>query len=169
MEKGATNKRRGNNAERYYAKAFRSLGYEHCHTSRFVSKKADNAKVDLVNIPFNVQIKAGLQKKLSPGKELLLMKASISAMYSPEDEMYSKPNLVIHHKNKEEGTPSRGEESEIVYMSLIQFEEFKKKNPELFYLYKKSFKFSISPEFKDIVGMTFKYFVENIVTKIYLN
>lgn len=168
MGNGATNKRKGNNAERYYAKTFRSIGYQHCQTSRFVSKKADNAKVDLVDIPFNIQIKAGLQKKLSPGKELLLMKASISSMYPPEDPIHSKPNLVVHYKL---GTPEnpikREEESEIVYMSSVQFDKFKEINPNLEYLFTKKFKFDISPEFKIIVGMSFKYFIENIVTKMY--
>jgi len=115
---GATNKRKGSTAERYYAKFFRELGFDFCETSRFVSKKHDNAKIDLLYIPFNVQIKAGIQKNMSPGKELFMMSTSISAMFPPEDEVFKKPCILFHYK---QGNPvfKNWSSSPIVFVFLI--------------------------------------------------
>ena len=71
---GKTNKRKGSDAERYYAKIFRDdLGFTHCKTSRLGSKLHDDAGIDLIFLPLNVQIKAGKQVGLNPGKELNYM------------------------------------------------------------------------------------------------
>ena len=59
--KGSTNKRKGHNAERYYCNLFKELGFEFCTTARLASRLYDNAKIDLVNLPYNLQIKAGVQ------------------------------------------------------------------------------------------------------------
>lgn len=59
------NRRKGHDAERLYAKRFRDMGYNKCVTSRFASRQYDSLGVDLVGLPVNVQIKAGVQKNLS--------------------------------------------------------------------------------------------------------
>lgn len=164
MGVGATNKRKGSTAERYYAKFFRELGFTFCETSRFGSKKHDNAKIDLLYIPFNVQIKAGVQKNMNPGKELFMMSTSISAMFPPEDEVFKRPCILFHYKQGKPGA-KRTPEMEMVYMSMIQFDLFRAKSPNLEYLMLKDFKFDLQSEFKTIVGMTLDHFKSEVILK----
>ena len=164
MGVGATNKRKGSTAERYYAKFFRELGFTFCETSRFGSKKHDNAKIDLLYIPFNVQIKAGIQKNMNPGKELFMMSTSISAMFPPEDEVFKRPCILFHYKQGKPGA-KRTPEMEMVYMSMIQFYLFRAKSPNLEYLMLKDFKFDLQSEFKTIVGMTLDHFKSEVILK----
>lgn len=103
MGRGASNKRKGSNAERHYAKVFKDLGWKHCETARFGSKKHDNAKIDLIFIPFNVQIKAGVQKNMNPGKELFMMESCVNTMFPKEHEVFCKPKLVFHYKQGTRG------------------------------------------------------------------
>lgn len=167
MGVGATNKRKGSTAERYYAKFFRDLGFTFCETSRFVSKKHDNAKIDLMYIPFNLQIKAGVQKNMNPGKELFMMASSISSMFPLEDEVHRKPCLLIHYK---QGTPGvrRTPDMEVVYMSMIQFDVFRNLSRELKYDYLKEYKFDLQSEYKSIVGMTLEHFKNEVILKQYV-
>lgn len=164
MGVGATNKRKGSTAERYYAKFFRELGFTFCETSRFGSKKHDNAKIDLLYIPFNVQIKAGIQKNMNPGKELFMMSTSISAMFPPEDEVFKRPCILFHYKQGKPGA-KRTPEMEMVYMSMVQFDLFRAKSPNLEYLMLKDFKFDLQSEFKTIVGMTLDHFKSEVILK----
>jgi hypothetical protein len=168
MGVGATNKRKGSVAERYYAKFFKNLGFSFCATSRFVSKKHDNAKIDLMYIPFNLQIKAGVQKNMNPGKELFMMKSSINSMFPPEDDVHKKPCILFHYM---QGTPGikRTPEQEMVYMSMIQFDVFRNQNENkvLTYTYMKEFKFDLNSEFKTIVGMPLEVFTKEVILKQY--
>lgn len=159
-----TNKTKGSNAERYYAKVFRELGYRFCETARFASTKHDNAKVDLVYIPYNIQIKAGVQKNLSPGKELFMMSSSIAAMFPLEEDIHNKPCLLIHYMQGIKGV-KRTPEMEMVYMSFKQYQLFLEKNNSLTYTYEKIFKFDLNSDFKHIVGMTFESFKNQIILK----
>ena len=54
-----TNRTKGHDAERLYVNRFKEIGYEHCVTSRYGSRLHDDAAIDLINVPINVQIKAG--------------------------------------------------------------------------------------------------------------
>lgn len=167
MGVGQTNKRKGSVAERFYAKFFRDLGWEFCQTSRFVSKRHDNAKIDLVDIPFNLQIKAGIQKNMNPGKELFMMASSIQLMFPSSDLVHTRPCVLIHYKQGSKGK-KRAPEDEMVYMSLIQFEAFKEKSPNLEYSTIKEFKFEMQSEYKIIVGMTLEVFKEEVIIKQYV-
>lgn len=161
---GVTNKRKGSNAERYYANVFRDLGFEFCKTSRLGSKLHDNAKIDLIFIPYNIQIKAGKQKGMNPGKELLLLKSSIVAFFPRAHEVHTNSCVLVHY---EEVGPGRRRlpEHEKVYMSFEQFTYFKERNPELLYDGLKEFKIEMNSEFKCIVNMTFEYFKNEIIIK----
>lgn len=166
MGLGATNKRKGSNAERLYAIKFREMGFSFCETSRLASKKHDNAKIDLMYIPFNIQVKAGKQKNMNPGKELFFMKTCIDTMFPRGDEVFSKPLVLIHYEEVGRGH-KRLPQNEKVFMSLEQFNKFKVMSPELEYNGIKSFKFDLQSEFKDIVNMTFEDFKEKIILKHY--
>jgi len=164
---GATNKRKGSTAERYYAKFFRELGFTFCETSRFVSKKHDNAKIDLMYIPFNLQIKVGIQKNMNPGKELFMMATSIASMFPLEDDVHNRPCILFHYKQGKPGS-RRTPDMEMVYMSMIQFLAFQEKSPELTVLSLKEFKFDLDSEFKTIVGMTLDHFKSEVILKQYV-
>ena len=126
-----TNREKGHKVERIYAAFFRKLGFSQCFTSRWKSRIHDNAKIDLIGIPFNIQIKAGRHKNLSVGKELFLMDACIKANFDSTHEDYNKPRLLLHRYDSmgRKRTP----EMEIIYMSKNQFEIFKEMNPNLEY------------------------------------
>jgi len=164
MTNGLRNRNKGHNAERYYAHIFRQLGYHRCATSREGSKLYDNAKIDLIFIPYNIQIKAGKQKNLNAGKELLNMKSTITAFFPEDEKVHSLPCLLFHYKEVGKGN-KRTINDEIVYMSLEQFKSFLKDNPILKYDNLKILNFKVNSEFKEIVSMTFDYFKENIIIK----
>jgi hypothetical protein len=166
---GKTNKMMGSNAEKKYSTFFKELGFNLCEPSRFVSKKHDNAKIDLVNIPFNVQIKAGKQANMNPGKELLSMQHCVDLMFTKgEDPVTINPNILIHSLPVKKGE-ERLSEHEIVYMSLQQFDIYRSEGSKMDYLSLKEFKFELNSEFKTIVSVTLEVFTKEIILKHYQN
>lgn len=118
---GKTNKRKGSDAERYYAKIFRDiLGYTHCKTARFGSKLHDDAGIDLIFIPYNIQIKAGKQLGLNPAKELELMKNKMLESFPEHSSEHNFPKIVLHKKEVGPGK-KRTEFDEIVSMTFSDF------------------------------------------------
>jgi uncharacterized protein YmfQ (DUF2313 family) len=90
---GHTNKTKGSNAERYYAKVFQDLGFDKCVTSRYGSRVHDDAAIDLINVPFNVQIKAGKQKGLNPVSVLSDIKERIKEKFPINYPEHNYPNI----------------------------------------------------------------------------
>jgi len=170
MGEGAKNRKIGHNAERYYAKVFQDFGrkFEFCITSRAGSKQHDDAKIDLINIPFNLQIKAGKQKSLSPGKELFAMECCINLMFPKEDAVFTKPLLLVHYLPLGEGERRRTEQHERLYMSMKQYEKFKQMNPDFKYDSIRTARFDTESEFLTIVSMTFEVFKNDIILKHYI-
>ncbi len=117
---GHTNKTKGNNAEREYAKFFREKGFKFCVTSRFGSKLHDGAKIDLLNIPFNVQIKAGKQKGINYSKVLSEIHEAVKITFPPTSIEHTLPNIVIHKKFIGAGR-KKNPYDEIVCLSLEDF------------------------------------------------
>lgn len=119
---GKTNKRKGSNAEREYAEKFRQLGFENCKTARQGAKILDDCGIDLIFIPFNVQIKAGLQQGLRPHKVLEYMKNRITEVLPKYSVEHNLPKILIHRRQVGQGN-KRDEFSDIVSMT---FEDFSK-------------------------------------------
>ena len=120
--RGKTNKRKGSNAEREYAVKFRQLGFENCKTARQGAKMLDDCGIDLIFIPFNVQIKAGLQQGLRPHKVLEYMKNRITEVLPKYSVEHNLPKILIHKRQVGQGN-KRDEFSDIVSMT---FEDFSK-------------------------------------------
>ena len=120
--RGKTNKRKGSNAEREYAEKFRQLGFENCKTARQGAKMLDDCGIDLIFIPFNVQIKAGLQQGLRPHKVLEYMKNRITEVLPKYSVEHNLPKILIHRRQVGQGN-KRDEFSDIVSMT---FEDFSK-------------------------------------------
>jgi hypothetical protein len=167
MGSGKTNKTRGHNGERYYANFFRALGFTFCETSRQASRKHDNAKIDLMYIPYNIQIKTGKHSTMNPGKELFSMETSINVMFPPENEVFKKPCILIHRKMAE--GYRRTDLDDLVYMSLQQFNLFNNNGAKLEYISLKEFKFDLFSQFKTIVCITVENFKNNIILKEHPN
>ena len=118
---GKTNKRKGSDAERYYAKIFRDdLGFAHCKTSRLGSKLHDDAGIDLIFLPLNVQIKAGKQVGLNPSKELNYMQGRMEELFPKTSQEHSYPKKLKHKKEVGQGK-KRSEFDEIVSMTFSDF------------------------------------------------
>lgn len=115
-----TNRNKGHNAERLYAKIFRDLGYTYCKTTRESSRLLDNCKVDLDGLPFLIQIKAGKQKALNPSKILFEMTENLKINFPKEDLIHTKPKILIHHKQGIQGKP-RNEYDNLVVMTFETF------------------------------------------------
>jgi hypothetical protein len=122
MGQGKTNKRKGSNGERLYAKLFRELGYIFCQTSRLESRLHDNCGIDLTNLPFNVQVKVGYDRGLNIKNVIEYTKNQIKELMPPTKIEHELPTIVIHRKTVGQGN-KRQELDDLVYMS---FEDFKK-------------------------------------------
>lgn len=120
---GSRNKRKGSNAERLYAKKFRELGFTHCKTSRMGSKLHDDAGIDLIFVPFNVQIKAGYDKGLNPSRELEYIETKMKELFPTSSVEHNLPKILIHRKNKAKGKRNRTPYEDIVSMTYEDFEK----------------------------------------------
>ena len=117
--KGSTNRRKGHDAERLYVQKFKDLGYDKCVTARFGSKLHDDCGVDLLNLPFNVQIKAGVQKGISYSQTIAYTKDLTAKKLSEEDA--AKPVILIHKKPFDKGPSKDNETKELVIMTWNDF------------------------------------------------
>lgn len=111
---------KGHNAERAYVKVFKDLGYSYCMTSRQGSRISDDAGIDLINIPLNVQIKAGYERGLNIKETIQYTKDRIAELFPPDAEQQKLPTIVIHVRDVKRGR-RRGECDTLVYMSFDDF------------------------------------------------
>lgn len=118
---GKRNKRLGSDAERFYAKKFREISpeFSFCKTSRQGSKLFDDSKIDLIFIPYNVQIKAGEQRGLKPRDELMSMQEEMEKNFPSTAVEFSFPKLLIH-KMPAKGS-KRTEYDELVTLTFSDF------------------------------------------------
>ena len=119
---GKQSRNLGHSAERHYAKEFREMGYEFCITSREGSRLHDKCKIDLMFVPWNVQIKAGKQRGFNPVTVLKEMTELIAENFPPDSIELNRPKIVIHRKPAKRGNTGRTEFDETVTMT---FEDFK--------------------------------------------
>lgn len=121
MGLGKTNRNKGNGAERLYAKIFKSLGFDFCITARQGSRISDNAGIDLINLPFNTQIKAGYARGLNYKDTIDYTKNQIKELFPPDAKEQTLPTILIHRKDCGRGK-KRQDTDDLVCMS---FEDFK--------------------------------------------
>ena len=119
---GKRNRKVGHDAERHFAREFREMGFSKCITSRKGSRLFDDAAIDLIFIPFNVQIKAGKQRGLNPVNILREIDERIKKYFPKSHEVHNLPNILIVRKFPGQGV-KRDEYHDTVIMS---FESFKK-------------------------------------------
>lgn len=122
---GRTNRNKGHNAERFYVKVFKKMGYSFCKTARYASKVYDDCGVDLVNLPFLVQIKAGKQKGLNKVETLRIIEERMKKEFPAGSKENSMPKILIHKKDVGRGK-KRTEYDEIVTMTFSDFQKILK-------------------------------------------
>lgn len=119
-EIGKRSKAKGSRAELHYVTEFKKLGYEHCITSRLGSKLYDSVGIDLLFIPYNVQIKAGKQVGLRPEVELKYIKDRIEELFPPDSIEFDYPKILIHRRDVGRGY-KRDEFHDTVHMTFKDF------------------------------------------------
>lgn len=119
---GKQNKTKGSNAERYYVNIFKEMGFDKCVTARYGSRIHDDAGIDLINLPFNLQIKAGKQKGLNPIATIEDVKGRIERMFPKDSVEHSLPTILIHKKEVGRGK-RRTEFDEVVVMTFADFQK----------------------------------------------
>lgn len=123
---GKNNRSKGHSAERLYVNIFKELGFEYCVTARYGSRMHDDAGIDLINLPFNIQVKAGHQRGMKPERELTNIKEKLEALFPPNSPEALKPSLVIHRRHVGPGN-KRTDQDDMVHMTFKDFSELIKK------------------------------------------
>lgn len=117
---GKANRRKGHKGEVYYAKVFRDLGFPHCVTSRYGSRLHDDAGIDLIHLPFNVQIKTGKHRGMNPSQVLSYTTERVKELFPKSAPEHKLPTILIHRK--EVGVGKKREEfDDLVHMSFKDF------------------------------------------------
>lgn len=117
---GKAEREKGHRFERLLATLFRSLGFERCQTSRNESRLLDGCGIDLSNIPYNIQAKAGIQRNLNYSKELKSIREKIIKNLGDDSERLLLPTCIIHQKNVGRGKRRESEDT-LVIMTLDDF------------------------------------------------
>lgn len=122
---GKKSRNKGHRAEIEWVHIFRDLGYSNARSSREESNFLDGLGIDIVNVPINVQVKAGSQRGLNYSEELRQIREKI-LQKAPK---LSDNILILAHRK--DGTPGkkRSPEQDLVIMSRKDF----------LYIFKKAF------------------------------
>lgn len=118
---GKASRNKGHRAEVEYAARFRELGYIYCKTAREGSRLLDSCGIDLINIPYNVQIKSGYkQNRAKADREFKKMKEELKKNFG-DDISVHKPRLLIQKLD------GYCEENELVTMTWKDFSDIVKR------------------------------------------
>ena len=120
MGLGKTNRRKGNDAERFFADFFRKIGFDKCQTARYGSRMHDDAGIDLIHLPLNVQVKAGKQAGMKPENVIADIKQRITQIFPEGYPEHENPLVIIHKRQIKRGA-RRKEEDTLVHMSFDDF------------------------------------------------
>jgi hypothetical protein len=107
---GKRARRKGHNYERTIVKFFKDLGYADAKTSRLGSRLLDSAKVDICDIPFNVQCKA-VEANIDYSKLTGEIEGETTKLIPGRANL---PIMIFHKKNRNTN----------VVMTLDEFEKF---------------------------------------------
>ena len=111
-----TNRTKGHNLERRIRNIFVDLGFDKCRTSRQASRLLDDSKVDLAQIPYNVQCKKGYPKGINYSKLFQDMKEGLEEHFMKGDPVIEYPKIIVHDKD-------RGKSNKLVIMQEEDFWE----------------------------------------------
>lgn len=106
------NRDKGHRYERWLRNFFKDLGFVHCQTARYGSRLLDDCGIDLMNIPFWVQAKAGYNKGLNYTSILNQMDENIE-----KNGIDKLPKLIFHKKSGRKSNE---------HLVIMNFEDFEK-------------------------------------------
>lgn len=91
------NRDKGHRFERLVVNNLKEIGFEFAKTSRAESKTMDDSGIDIVNVPMNIQTKAGYEKN-RPNFLILKQKTTtkLKENYPPENPVHNYPYVLIH-------------------------------------------------------------------------
>ena len=144
------NARKGHDAERDYAAIFRELGYEKACTTRLGSRLLDNCKIDIMNVPYNVQIKCGYPKGINPKKIFIKMEELMREHLMEGSIEFKRPKLIIHRYCPGKGI-KRLPKHDVAYFYVEDYKQFVEAETLLFNIVK------YIPGDKPIVGVFFDH------------
>lgn len=123
LKKKKNSRTKGHSFERDLVLIFKSLGFEHCKTSRYANRLLDDCKVDLCHIPLNLQSKIGYWNN-RPKPEVIFkeMKAHIDSNFPPGNSQRDYPKVLFHFLDKRE------DEHQLVIMMYKDWVEMFKKS-----------------------------------------
>ena len=83
--------------ERLVASLFRSFGFEFSRTSRAESKLLDNCGIDITNVPFLIQCKAGYERNPPKYRDIYkYIKENLNKNFPKEHDIHNTPIVLIH-------------------------------------------------------------------------
>lgn len=96
-KKRKNSRTKGHSFERDLVHIFKEIGFEHVKTSRYASRILDDSKVDLANIPLNLQAKIGYWSN-RPKFEVIFkeMKAHLDSNFPPGNPQRDYPKVIFH-------------------------------------------------------------------------
>ena len=114
----------GARVERTYRTKFIDLGFSFCKTTRQASRLLDDCKVDLMNLPINVQVKGGKSYDTMNASEILSeMSEALVQNYPPDHQYHKQLGVIIHHRR---ARGRRKDYDTLVYMTLDDFKHLAK-------------------------------------------
>jgi len=120
--KGNTNRNKGHDFERQWARTMRDMGYVHCKTSRQASRLLDSCKVDLAFIPYNIQCK-NVKANINYIDLIKTIKETLAENYPEEDPIFDNPIIIAHKRG-------RKPEDHLVIMEASSFVDLARKVKE---------------------------------------
>lgn len=111
---GTRNRNKGHRYERWLAQCMRNLGFSKCVTARQGSRIADNAGIDLINVPMNIQAKSGYSKGLNYTQIFEDMEKGLDEYFMEEDPIRSYPSVIAHKKGRKKSE----------HLVIMKFDDF---------------------------------------------
>ena len=114
---GKRSRNKGHRAELEWVHIFKDLGYDNARSSREESNFMDSIGIDIVNVPINIQVKAGAQRGLNYSDQLRQIKEKIS---QKAPQIQDNILILAHRKDGRPGK-KRDPEQDLVIMSREDF------------------------------------------------
>lgn len=97
--KGTTNRNKGHDFERQWARTMRDIGYIYCKTSRQASRLLDACKVDLAFVPYNIQCK-NVKANINYIDLIKTIKETLVNNYPEDDPILDNPIIIAHKRGR---------------------------------------------------------------------
>jgi hypothetical protein len=93
------NRDKGHRYERWWANIFKDLGWEKCITARQGSRIMDDSGIDLINIPYNMQLKYGYPRGINYKTLFDSIDACKEKNFMDDDKVHAYPTVIAHKKS----------------------------------------------------------------------